>query len=385
MIKSLRVKNFLSLRDVELELHHRNVLIGPNMSGKSNLIDALKFLGQLATTGLRDALFVNRGGHREVAWKGADDPVISLGVTLELKDENSPPRIFDYDVSITGSLVEDRVAISSEKLTVSEDGGKRSLLSMSNAEGQADYGQGLKGVRVQAEQTGLEAYSIPGSDLALVRTMISSCRFYHLIPQLMRRGNAPTPQRFLDEIGTNFASWMMTLQTSPDEFKRISSVAGEVLPGLGDLLIQPSQAASVSISAREKFLKRPVSMLRMSDGELAFLALLSVILAPPELGAPLFCIEEPESHLHPRLLETLIEVLDQRQQELGPHAAQIIATTHSPLLVDKLRIEDLLVVEKSDGESKFSRPCSDRHLQDLLKRKELGLGDLWYSGALSST
>lgn len=383
MIKSLRVKNFLSLRNVDLDLNTRNVLVGPNMSGKSNVIDCLKFLSQLASTGLRDALFVKRGGHREVIWKGAEDPVISLGVTMDLKDGDSPPRIFDYDVSITGSMVDDRVTVSSEKLTVSGDGHKRLLLSMSNTGGQADYGEGLKGARVQADQIGLEAYSIPGSDIALVRSAIKSFRFYHLIPQLMRGGNPPTPQLFLDELGTNFASWMMTLQTFPDEFRKIKLVASEVLPGLADLLIQPTQAATISISVREKGLRRPVSILRMSDGELAFLGLLSVILAPVELGALVYCIEEPESHLHPRLLETLVEVLDQRQQELGSRASQIVATTHSPHLVDRLSLEDLIVVEKLEGESKFSRPCSDRHLRELLKRRELGLGDLWYSGALN--
>ncbi|MHB8381688.1 MAG: AAA family ATPase [Candidatus Binataceae bacterium] len=60
MIKSLRVKNFLSLRNVDLNT--RNVLVGPNMSGKSNVIDCLKFLSQLASSGLRDALFVSAGG-----------------------------------------------------------------------------------------------------------------------------------------------------------------------------------------------------------------------------------------------------------------------------------------------------------------------------------
>ncbi|MHB8381687.1 MAG: AAA family ATPase [Candidatus Binataceae bacterium] len=302
---------------------------------------------------------------------------------MALKDGDSPPRIFDYDVSMTGSLADDRVTVSSETLTVSEEGSKRSLLSLSNTEGHADYGQGPSRVRVQADQIGLEAYSIPGSDIALVRSAIRSLRFYHLIPQLMRGGNPPTPQLFLDELGTNFASWMMTLQTFPDEFSKIKQVASEVLPGLADLLIQPTQAAAVSISVREKGLRRPVSILRMSDGELAFLGLLSVILAPVELGALVYCIEEPESHLHPRLLEILVEVLDQRQQELGSRASQIVATTHSPHLVDRLSLEDLIVVEKAGGESEFSRPCSDRHLRELLKRRELGLGDLWYSGALN--
>jgi predicted ATPase len=116
----------------------------------------------------------------------------------------------------------------------------------------------------------------------------------------------------------------------------------------------------VYLSSTEKPpLKRPVPLARMSDGELTFLALLSLIFAPEDLGTPLYCIEEPESHLHPHMLETLVEIQRQRQDELGPNAAQIIATTHSPQLVDKMRIDDLIIVEKMDGQTKFSRPSDD--------------------------
>ena len=123
-------------------------------------------------------------------------------------------------------------------------------------------------------------------------------------------------------------------------------------------------------------------MWRMSDGTLQFLALLSLIFAPTELGAPLFCVEEPENHLHPRMLESLVELQQQRQRELGSDAAQLIITTHSPHLVDLVTLDDLVVVEKEEGATRCVRPSSKKHLRDLLEREELGLGDLWYSGAL---
>jgi len=88
--------------------------------------------------------------------------------------------------------------------------------------------------------------------------------------------------------------------------------------------------------------------------------------------------------LHPRLLETLIEVFTQRQAELGHRAAQVIVTTHSPYLVDKMNLDDLIVIEKSNGASRCLRPASKKHLKELLEREELGLGELWYSGALGS-
>jgi len=102
------------------------------------------------------------------------------------------------------------------------------------------------------------------------------------------------------------------------------------------------------------------------------------------MSAPLYCIEEPENHLHPRLLEVLVGLLEQRQQAAGPRAAQVVATTHSPQLVDKTRLEDLVVIEKRDGATVGIRPSEKHHLRELLSREDMGLGELYYSGALGS-
>ncbi len=76
-----------------------------------------------------------------------------------------------------------------------------------------------------------------------------------------------------------------------------------------------------------------------------------------------------------------MEVLTQVQAE---RAGQILVTTHSPYLVDHVDLDDLIVVEKTQGATDFVRPADKTHLRDLLGRKEMGLGDLYYSGALGS-
>lgn len=124
----------------------------------------------------------------------------------------------------------------------------------------------------------------------------------------------------------------------------------------------------------------------MSDGQLSFIALLSLIFAPSDLAAGLYCVEEPENHLHPKLLETLVELAKQVQGELGPEgSAQVLITTHSPHFVDKFELEELIVVERRGGETHCSRPSDKEHLRELLTREEIGLGDLYYSGALGTS
>jgi len=385
MIKKLRVRNFLSLKDVTLELGTNNILVGPNMSGKSNLIDCFRFLTTMVTQGLNKA-FLDRGGFHEVAWKGADESRIYFALTVESPFENSlSKKEYDYEISIIGGQT-GKIAVEREKLTIKSDGTIKTLIDLTSGHGEVKKEDGSVAFAPGGDPTrsALE-FDVPGWEGSLLRALVSRWRFYRLIPTAMKQANAAASQVFLEEYGNNFSSWFMTLLTQhPEEFRRIRETAADVLPSLKEILTPPTQFATTYVTTQEKDLKRSINVWRMSDGELCFLALLSLIFAPVEFGAPLFCVEEPESHLHPRLIETLMEILPQRQQELGPNVAQNIVTTHSPYLVDKANIEDLILAEKNKGASLFTRPASKGHLKELLKREEVGLGDLWYSGALGN-
>ncbi len=78
LIKSIEIEGFRSLRHVRLDLRPLNVLIGPNQSGKTNILDALDFLAQAVQGKLSPALYHSRGGLANLLWagKGAKhDPV----------------------------------------------------------------------------------------------------------------------------------------------------------------------------------------------------------------------------------------------------------------------------------------------------------------------
>lgn len=393
MIRQIRVKNFKSLRDVSLTLGLRNVLVGPNMSGKSNLIDVFRFLTRTVfpepgTHGLFNA-FTTLGGFSEVAWKGGDSNLISIsleGDGVLGRDPEKPVR-WSYEISILGDPIRQSVTVQEEVLRVSGPDVHYKLIDHADGQRVLKNSDGTVVSRVlDSDRSALE-FEIPDWQGNLLRKFIGSWRFYCLLPQLMKRSNPTAAANFLTEYGDNLSSWLMNLQTRYREsFDKIRSVAKDVFPELEDLFTSPTQQATVYLASREKHLKGPVSVWQMSDGQLSFVALLSLIFAPSELSAPLYCIEEPENHLHPHLLEVLVELLKQVQNELGPdRSAQIIATTHSPYLVDKCGLEELIVFERQDGATQCTRPNDKRHLRELLEREEIGLGDLYYSGALGSS
>jgi len=385
MIKRLRVRNYLSLKDVDLELGGRNFLVGPNMSGKSNLIDCFRFLTTMVISGVNKA-FLDRGGFQEVAWKGGNESQISIGLIAEVPiDGNGRMKIFDYEISIIGSAT-GLITVESETLKVKTKNSVKTLIDLKNGHGKILNEDGTPAFTPPGDPTrSVLEFNVPGWEGTLFKTFVSIWRFYRLIPTLMKQANAATSQNFLNEGGDNLSSWLMTLQSHPEEFQRMKQVATDVLPDIKEILTPPTQFATTYVTTQEKGLKGTINIWRMSDGELAFLALLSLIFAPENLGTPLYCIEEPENHLHPKLLETLVGVLTQRQDEFGASAAQLVTTTHSPHLVDKVSLEELIVVEKTNGSTNFTRPGSKKHLKSLLEREEIGLGDLWYSGALDGS
>ncbi len=61
LISHIRLKNWKNFKEVEASLESRVFLIGPNASGKSNFLDALRFLRDIADSGLAKAV-TNREG-----------------------------------------------------------------------------------------------------------------------------------------------------------------------------------------------------------------------------------------------------------------------------------------------------------------------------------
>jgi len=389
MITRIRIRNFKSFRELDLPLTDLNVLVGPNMSGKSNLLDAIRFLVQLLVPGsdppLQKALN-DRNGFSEVVWKGASDSIIGFEIEGNTKF-GAEPLVFSYLIELTGNQY-GYGSIRQERLHVDGPSGAGELISTSNNTRKMRKFNGTVISELQDPNSiGLQ-YPLPDWEASAVRNAISAVRFYNLVPPLMRRLNPSTAAQFLTEYGDNLSSWLMTLQTRHQAvFSRFRSVSCDVLPNLQDVFTFPTQQSTVFVSSQEKHLLRPIPLSQMSDGELVFLAWISLILSPPELGAGLYCIEEPENHLHPRLVDALFELLRQVRAELAQtptDRAQLIVTTHSPYVIDKCDIAEIVVVQKQHGQSRCTRPSDRGELKELLKDKSISLGELYFSGALAS-
>jgi predicted ATPase len=116
----------------------------------------------------------------------------------------------------------------------------------------------------------------------------------------------------------------------------------------------------------------------LSGGTLRLLALLAALRHPE--GPSVLFIEELENGLDPRAIGF---VVDEIRSAISSGDKQVILTTHSPYLLDKLSLEHIVTVERSDGGSPvFRRPAEEVELQQWAS--EFAPGSLYSMGMLRS-
>ena len=378
MLKRLRVRNFKSLRNLDLELRQRNVFIGRNNSGKSSILAVLSYLNRTLTSPNIEGVFQGPLGFQHHLWKGVRGGSIGFEIWGDDSPTDLQPLPFYYGLSLAvdsqGALI-----VESESLIVGEN---TVLVEAAGGIGVAKRSNG-ESIFVNPPAPGRPflSYEIPGWEADRIRKYIQAWQFFQLIPELAKRTASPaTAHPFLDITGTQISGWLHTFQANyPEAFGRVLSVAKVAFPEI-ESLATPITQGGTYLATSEKNLLSPVPISLASDGEIKFLQLLSIIFSPFDVG--LVAIEEPESYLHPRLIELLVEAADNVRLEFGDRGAQVFATTHSPYLVDKLSPEDVVVVDKIDGETKCIRAADKKDIRRMLEEGELSFGRLWYSGAL---
>lgn len=403
MIKKLIVKNFKSLKDFECDFSEISVLAGPNMSGKSNIIDALAFITESVNIGYIAAI-QNRNGYWEIKWKGKK--------TQEINDYAQPEPISffiegdiylqkyrkNFDFTYLFELSADNYGnpfIQKEELNI---GGQAIIEASQN---KARYKQGLEETEQFKEinlmnQLTLQTVNISNGisfDVRLFFFRIANS-FYTLEPSSMKNTqNISSFQQFLFRNGSNLSSWLLTLQTKyPENFAMLINAIRNILPDVKNIFANITKSTTVYLSSKENNIDGDINLFNMSDGEIKLIGLLSLIFAPPELTPPFIAVEEPENYLHPGILKDIIEMLrsvrrNYKKQIEGNagitlELAQVLITTHSLVLIDNFYIEELIIVKKEQGGTIVIYPKDDDDMKKLIEDKEMGLGSLYFSGAL---
>jgi len=378
-VNKLIVKNYKSLKDLQLEMKPFMVFIGPNNAGKSNIFDCLRFLSDSARKGRDWQQMVNqKGGFKQIVYDGntSDKILIELQGSVNVK---SKVQHYKYFVKFVGERFSGGRNIN-EIFTLMENGEKH-LLEFpfeNNKVIAINANNEQSSMNVSGDQLYISYFADPVyyPIIGHFSQEVQNWGFFHLLPPLMREPSEVLNEFQLRAMGENISTMLHTLQSeSRERFHKIEEILKEAVPELEELTtgLTQQKPSLTYIRIREKHLKTSIPVWNMSDGTIRLLGYLATIYSP-EVPS-LICIEEPENYVHPRLLEFIADLIKTASQK-----TQVLVTTHSPYLIDFLEPEDLFIVEKKKGQTIVNKAEDKKGIKEALRK--LGLGEMWYAGSL---
>jgi len=408
-ITELRLADFKSYSDATIPLEPFTILIGRNGSGKSNALDAIEILAQLAKgEEVRDALEGDRretsgvrGGAEGCAAHGSD--VFLVGATVELDDG---AQLY-LDVRIR---VRPDVRIVSEDVWLGRNNQwtKRILRTdepnpdrgdidarVWNGRRGPDPIQTFRSSHLLAAQLLLRFGSTKAERQALAELaggLAVLAGVFHLdpVPHLMR-GYVPKQDAVLRRTGDNLSAAVARLkQNSPAKFSELLDVVKRLPENdVRSIELGKGSFGDVMLALKERKGRQSVTVpaRQMSDGMLRMIAVATAALtggpgldldsrttAEDDFHPLCLVIEELENGLHPSQASMVLDLLKRSWQESG---FQVVVTTHSPALLDALTGDDhrgVLVCER-DRRSGASRVIPLVQLPgylSLMARQSLG-------------
>lgn len=345
-IEKLSIHGFKSIRELNnLSLNNLNVLIGANGAGKSNFISFFRLLARLMAGELNYYVAKSGGpdaflhyGRKRTPQMAAEMYFGNNGYKLVLEPTQSNSLIFAKEAfywNVRGDFP----------------------LGSGHAETKSDSGI----------QRAIANYVVPS---------VKSWIVYHFHDTSdsapMKQPCALNDNGWLRPDGANLAAYLYRLREQfPEHYRRIVDTVRLVAPFFSDFQLRPNplDPNSIQLEWNEKGSDFPFLGYQLSDGSLRFICLATVLLQPDELMPSTILFDEPELGLHPYAIELLASVM---QQTAMMH--QVIVSTQSVELLNHFEPKDVIVVDRENDQSTFTRLDPDKLSVWL---EEYSLGELW--------
>lgn len=330
MISAVHFKNFKALRAAAVQLGPFNLVIGPNGSGKTSLIQALLRLRSLA--GL---------------------PSATTGESTPAANSDGPEIVFEF-----------APPFDTVRVTLSCDANEFVCNQLA-----VEHGSGPEGAARWEE-------------LRIRLRTIRAFLFDHYAMAL------PAKRDDYAQLSANAGNIAAVLaarrERFPESFAKLEAEFCRLTPEFVGLDLRPTETGEVELAAR-LVEGDTIPADSLSQGTLYLLAILTLAHdpAPPAI----VCLEEADRGVHPRMLREVRDALYRLSypKDCGEECrapVQVITTTHSPYLLDLLRDhpEEIVLANKQGRAASFVRLSDRTDLVELMS--EANLGDLWYSGIL---
>lgn len=415
-IKRIKISNFKSFDEINLELGNFSVLIGANASGKSNFLQVFRFLRDLADFGLESAILMQSGIEYFRNLNIGSSKNFSIEVTSDTRESYMAPEeklaiegyetTYGFTLKFTGvsrfEIIEEKLLQKcnfyrqpeQRKPTTEKVGEGEILVHRKGNEGSFSLNP-PKGLVIDSDKIlelnwtkrfisdpkslssktlfikNLPFFFIGGT----LKHNISSISTYDFDPRLSKKAQAITGKAELQEDGSNLAIVLRNIIRSGNSRRKLFNLLRETLPFITDLRIETFADKSLLFKIRESYSGMrflPASLL--SDGTINVTALIIALYFGEK---PLVIIEEPDRNVHPYLISKIVGMMREASK-----AKQVIITTHNPQIVKCADIKDILLISRNkQGLSTIHRPSESKEIKTFLEN-EIGIEELFEQNLL---
>jgi predicted ATPase len=341
-ITRLELANWKNFKAVSVVLDQRTFFLGPNASGKSNLLDAFRFLRDLVVAGggLQEAVR-SRGGVGELRAFAATSNV-NLRLLVEIGDDETPNQ-WTYELLFRANKTDKLPVIVSEKVVQ----GEQTLLNRPDDDDHSDPDR--------LRSTALEQINA-NKDFRTIAEFFGSIRYLNPVPQIVR-----DPRRSIGRDDPHGGDLIDRINATPKRsrdarLKRMEVALQIAVPQLSELELDVDTKGLPHLRAKYKHWRPAGAWQRehhFSDGTLRLLGLIWSLQEP---GGPLL-LEEPEISLNSSVVEVLAPLISKAARR---SKRQVLITTHSTHLVDNaVSAEEVFILKTTEQGTTIDRAADD--------------------------
>lgn len=375
MITRFRVQNYKALRDVTLHLTPMHVLIGPNDTGKTSILEAIAALCRSVDMPIAEA-FIGPWDGECLVWNGESrtDGRVDFEITFALDDETH-----NYKLSCNFPVKGRDAYVVAEYLPLERV--------------QSRYRADLTSIVARRGREGNRRPDQRVSEtVESVHDALAGVQICRWDPRILALPAAPDANRRFRVDPSGFGLGLCLddiLGYDRNRFTILENRFRDIFPQVKSIKLIPGKAFKAPIESPEHvpFLNRAdgkglyfefsgsgelVSAAQVSDGMLLVLAYLTVLYLPTPPRVVL--VEEPENGIHPRRLQDVLKIL--REVVTEQSHSQVILTTHSPYVVDLFEPEEVTLCQRNDDGSVSVQRLSESETV----RQQINvftLGEIW--------
>ena len=340
----------------KLQFGRLNVLIGSNGSGKSNLVSFFRMLSKMMAGHLQEWVTQQGRANRILSFGMKETAYLDSAIYFGLNG-------YEFRLAPT---VEEELLFRNENIYFQE----------------VHYGPQNIYLGAGHKESKIKDYTRnAGAVVDYCYDSISNWKVYHFHDTShtagMKRFCSVHDNEYLRTDASNLAAFLYRLLNDfPDVYEQVRKTVRLAIPFFDDFVLKPRQLKTgeeqIQLLWRQRGSDYAFLPSQLSDGSVRFICLVAALLQPDPPST--IIIDEPELGLHPYAITLLGALLRSVSSQM-----QVVVSTQSVPLVNEFSIDDLIVVEREQGDSVFQRRDA-REFKEWLD--EYSIGELWEKNIL---